>query len=87
MLGLAEFKSLRACWLSIFIRWTCQISKMKKNKFNKKEFDKAEREPVSEEELDEAMRQIFTAPVSDTKSENREPTREELNQKWKLIGI
>ena len=54
---------------------------------NKKEFDKTEREPVSEQKLDTAMHQIFTAPVSDSKSENREPTREELNQKWKLIRI
>ena len=58
---------------------------MKKQGFNKKEFGKTEREPVFEQELDEAMHQIFTAPVSDTKSENREPTREELNQKWKLV--
>lgn len=54
-------------------------------KFNKKEFEKTGREPVSEEELDTAIRQIFTAPVSDSKSENREPTRKELNQKWKLV--
>ena len=55
---------------------------MKKRTFNKKEFNKTEREPVSEQELDAAMCQIFTMPVSDTKSENRKSTREELNQKW-----
>ncbi len=53
--------------------------------FNKKEFNKTEREPVSEQELDAVMRQVFTASMSDTKSENREPTREELNQNWKLV--
>ena len=57
----------------------------KQLKLNKKEFDKTERERVSEQELDAAMRQLFTAPVSDSKSENREPTQEELNQKWKLV--
>ena len=58
---------------------------MKIRGFNKKEFSKTKREPVSEEGLDAAMRQVLTAPVSDCKSENREPTRKELNQKWKLI--
>ena len=52
---------------------------------NRKEFDKIERDPVTHEELDEVMRQVLTAPMPDTKSENREPTREELNQKWKLV--
>ena len=51
---------------------------------NKKEFDKAGRESVTQKELGDVMRQIFTAPVSDAKSENREPTREKLNRKWKL---
>ena len=52
---------------------------------NKKEFAKTERDPVSEQELDEVMRQALTAPVSASKSKNREPTREELNQKFKLV--
>ena len=52
---------------------------------NKKEFDKTEQEPVYKKEFNEVMRQILTAPVSKTKSENREPTREELNRKWKLV--
>ena len=52
-----------------------------------KEFKKTKRNPVSARDLDKAMRQIFTAPVGKAKSENREPTREELNQKWKLVGI
>ena len=58
---------------------------MNKHHFNKHHFDKTEREPVSEKDLDAAMRQIFSAPVSEGKSENREPTVEELNQKWKLV--
>ncbi len=58
---------------------------MKKSRFNKKEFDKTEREPASEQDLDDSMQQILVAPVSDSKSENREPTRKELNEKWKLV--
>ena len=53
--------------------------------FNKKEFNKTERGPVPEQDIEDVIRQILTAPVSDRKSENREPTREELNKKWKLI--
>ena len=52
---------------------------------NRDQFDKTGRRDVSEQELDEVMRQVFTALMSDTKSENREPTREELNQNWKLV--
>lgn len=49
------------------------------------EFYKTERDPVTELDLDTVMRQVLGAPMPDTKSENREPTREELNQKWKLV--
>ena len=58
---------------------------MKKSSFNKNEFDRIERETITKKEFDDTMRQILTAPVSDSKSENREPTMEELNQKYKLV--
>ena len=54
---------------------------------NRKEFDKTVRDPVSARDFDKVLRQVLTAPVGKSKSENREPTREELNQKWKLVGI
>jgi len=60
--------------------------KMKKeSKTNIKEFEKTEREDISMDDLEGAFRQILShAGKPETKSENREPTREELNRKWKL---
>lgn len=52
---------------------------------NEKEFEKTEREPVTFADFTEAVKQILLAPVGKAKSENREPTREELEQKWKLV--
>ena len=56
---------------------------MKKNsEINIKEFEKTEREVVSMNDLEGAFRQIVPHPDKPkTKSENREPTREELNSK------
>ena len=52
---------------------------------NKKEFEKIDRKPVTLDEFTSFVRQILSTPVSARKSENREPTREELNRKWKLV--
>ena len=44
-----------------------------------------ERDPVTLEDLEEAVGQVLLAPAEDRpKSENREPTREELSQRWKM---
>ena len=44
-----------------------------------------ERDPITLEDLEDAVGQVLLAPADGLpKSENREPTREELNQRWKL---
>ena len=44
-----------------------------------------ERDPVTLQDLEDAVGQVLLAPAEDRpKSENREPTREELNQQWRL---
>lgn len=44
-----------------------------------------ERDPVTLEDLEDAVSEVLLAPADDRpKSENREPTKEELNQRWKM---
>ena len=58
---------------------------MKKSKINIKEFEKTECGEVSMSDFEGAFRHVLSHPDKPkTKSENREPTREELNRKWKL---
>lgn len=58
---------------------------MKKSKTNVKEFEKTERGEVSMDDFEDAFRQVLSHPDKPKKkSENREPTKEELNRKWKL---
>ncbi|MXY18284.1 MAG: hypothetical protein F4Y57_15190 [Acidobacteria bacterium] len=58
---------------------------MKKSKVNVKEFDKTERRDVSMSDLEDVFRQVLShSDKPKTKSENREPSKEELNRKWKL---
>ncbi|MCY4006281.1 MAG: hypothetical protein OXE84_05565 [Rhodobacteraceae bacterium] len=45
--------------------------------------DKLDRKPIKFDEFATAMQQLMAAKPS-TKSENREPTRRELNQKFKM---
>ncbi len=45
--------------------------------------DKPDRKPVKLDDFTAAMQQLMAAKPS-TKSENREPTRRELNQKFKM---
>ena len=40
--------------------------------------------PVSEEDFDAAMKQILDAPPK-LKSENRQPTKEELNRRFRMV--
>ena len=51
-------------------------------KFDPKAFADTERDPVKRSDLEAAMRQVMThSTKSATGSENREPTREELNRR------
>jgi len=59
----------------------------KKSTINIKEFEKTEREDISMDDFEAAFSQILSHPANpEKKSENREPTREDLNKKWKLGG-
>ncbi|MCY4060501.1 MAG: hypothetical protein OXG44_21185 [Gammaproteobacteria bacterium] len=52
---------------------------------NRKHFDKTERRPVSLETFEEAVSQILTSDQPEPrKTENREPTNEELKRRWRL---
>ena len=52
---------------------------------NRKEIDALERYEVTREDLEAALKQVLLAPMeSRPKSENREPTREELNRRYRL---
>ena len=54
-------------------------------KIDTKVFFDTDREPVERSDLEDAMRQVMAGSTrSATGSENREPTREELNRRWKL---
>ena len=44
-----------------------------------------ERDPVAIEDLEDAVGQVLLAPAEDRpESENREPLKEELSQRWKM---
>ncbi len=43
-----------------------------------------ERDPVTVDEFAEVMRAVLNGGEPETKSKNREPTRAELAQRWKL---
>ena len=44
-----------------------------------------ERNPVTVQDLEDAVSEVLLTPVEDRpKSENRTPTREELDRRWKL---
>ena len=51
---------------------------------NRKQFDKEPRRPVTKDEFLEALESILLAPRGDTRSENREPTKEELERRYRL---
>ena len=52
---------------------------------NRDEFDKTEREPVSRKDFEAALRQILASDEPERPhSENREPSKAELEQRWKL---
>ena len=50
-----------------------------------KAFRETERDPATLSDVEAVMRQVMKHPARPAaKSENREPTNEELNRKWKL---
>lgn len=51
---------------------------------NRDEINKVQRDPVACRDLEDALKQVLTAPRGEVRSENREPTREELKQRRKL---
>ena len=52
---------------------------------NLREIDAIERDDVTREDLEDALKQVLLAPLeSRPRSENREPTREELNRRVRL---
>ncbi len=56
-----------------------------KGGFNPDAFNETERDPVAREDVEATMRQVLTHPAKPQDgSENREPTRKELNQHWRM---
>ena len=52
---------------------------------NRREIDAVERDEVTREDLEDALKQVLLAPLeSRPRSENREPTRKELNRRVRL---
>ena len=52
---------------------------------NWREIDAVERDEVSREDLEHALKQVLLAPMeSRSRSDNREPTREELSRRVRL---
>ena len=52
---------------------------------NRREIDAVERDDVTREDLEDALKQVLLAPLeSRPRSENREPTRKELNRRVRL---
>ena len=58
---------------------------MTKHKININEFKKSERDPTPLSEVEDALRQVMSHPAKPAKkSENREPTKQEIEKRWKL---
>ena len=50
----------------------------------KPNLDPKDRDPAPMKDLEDAMRQLVESPTG-TKSENREPSREELKRSYKVV--
>ena len=50
----------------------------------KPELDSKDRDPTTTTDLEDAMRQLVESPPG-TKSENREPSRQELKKRYKVV--
>ena len=52
---------------------------------NRREIDAVERDDVTREDLEDALQQVLLAQTDDRpRSENREPTREEVKVRFRL---
>lgn len=51
---------------------------------NRKEIDKVERREVSRKDFEDALKDVLLAPRGKTRSENREPTKAELERRYRL---
>ncbi|MDE0004797.1 MAG: hypothetical protein OXQ29_19070 [Rhodospirillaceae bacterium] len=51
---------------------------------NRDEFEKIERREVTKEDLEAALKGVLLSETDRPKSENREPTTEELRTRWRL---
>lgn len=51
---------------------------------NQNQFDKNGRRDVTEDHFEAALKAVFLAPKGSAKSENREPTKDEIAQRWRL---
>ena len=49
------------------------------------QLDPKDRELITMQDLKDAVRQLTNSPSERTKSENREPTKQELEQRYKLV--
>lgn len=47
--------------------------------------DPTNRDPIPERDLKDVFRQLISAPPSKLKSKNREPTRKELAERYRLV--
>ena len=49
-------------------------------------FNQVERDPVTRSDVETALQQVLAHPArAEVKSENREPTVDEIGQRWKLV--
>ena len=54
----------------------------------KQKFEETERDPVTRTDVETAVRQVMDHPAKPVaKSENREPTKHEIRQRWKLERV
>ena len=52
---------------------------------NRDQHDKTERRETSKRDVEDALKQLLIAPAEDRpKSENREPSKEELSKRYRL---
>ena len=51
---------------------------------NRNQFDKTDRRVVTDKDLKDALKDVLLAPRGKERSENREPTREELGRRYRL---
>ena len=51
---------------------------------NRNQFDKTDRRDVSDKDLKDALKGVLLAPRGKARSENRQPTKEELAERYSL---